>query len=333
LIAHLAEVESRELHFGEGFSSLFAYCTQALYLSESAAYDRIAAARASLRFPIVLERLMNGDVTLTAVRLLGPHLTADNCEHCLDAASHKTKREIEHLVACLAPQPDVVPSVRRLPAKRSIEVTMAEPLLSIPAETNGPGASCLVPELRTTVSVTTPPRRATVAPLAPDRYLIKVTVSGETHAKLRRVQDLLRHSLPTGDTAAILDRALTVLVEQLERRRQAKSHRPRSNATGAANTRQVPANVKRLVLERDAGRCAFVGTQGRCIETACLEFHHLVPYAAGGPTNVDNLALRCRGHNRYEATQRFGEARSGTSSPRLSAPVHRTLDGSDDSAP
>jgi hypothetical protein len=164
-------------------------------------------------------------------------------------------------------------------------------------------------------------RRATVAPIAPERYVIKVTVSAETHAKLRRAQDLLRHSLPAGDPAAIVDRALTALIEQLERTRFANVQRPRSAAEAAANTRRVPANVRRLVWERDAGRCAFIGTQGRCTETALLEFHHLVPYAAGGPTSVDNLALRCRAHNAYEAVQRFGATRPGPSSFRADATI------------
>jgi len=155
--------------------------------------------------------------------------------------------------------------------------------------------------------------RATVAPLAPERYLIKVTVGRDTHAKLRRAQDLLRHALPSGDPAAIIDRALTALVEQLESRRLGKSSRPRSKAL-SADARRVPANVRRLVWKRDAGQCAFVRTQGRCTETGFLEFHHLVPYAAGGVTSVDNLALRCRSHNAHEAVQYFGATRAGTSS-------------------
>jgi len=314
LIALLAEVDSRELYLGEGFPSLFAYCTQALHLSESAAYDRITAARASREFPIVLERLVSGAITLTTVRLLKPHLTAGNCERCLDAASHKTKREVELLVATLAPQPDVAPSVRRLPTARSMEATKAEPFFGAPAEPDSLVSSPVVHQLRTAGSATNAPQRAMIAPLAPERYLIKVTVSGETHAKLRRAQDLLRRTIPNGDPAAIVDRALTVLVEQLERTRLAKSPQPRSSATRASNTRQVPANVKRVVWERDAGRCAFVGTQGRCAETAFLEFHHVVPYAAGGVTSVDNLALRCRAHNVHEAVQHFGATRSRTSS-------------------
>jgi hypothetical protein len=42
-----------------------------------------------------------------------------------------------------------------------------------------------------------------VTPLAPERYKVQFTVSRATHEKLRRVQDLLRHSIPNGDPAAI----------------------------------------------------------------------------------------------------------------------------------
>jgi HNH endonuclease len=64
--------------------------------------------------------------------------------------------------------------------------------------------------------------------------------------------------------------------------------------------------VRRAVWTRDAGRCAFIGTQGRCAETGCLEFHHVKPYADGGPATVDNIELRCRAHNAYEAELFFG---------------------------
>src|SRR5436190_2042427 len=51
LIAALDEVDARRLYLGAGYSSLFMYCTQALHLSEQAAYDRIAAARCGRRYP------------------------------------------------------------------------------------------------------------------------------------------------------------------------------------------------------------------------------------------------------------------------------------------
>jgi hypothetical protein len=71
-------------------------------------------------------------------------------------------------------------------------------------------------------------------------------------------------------------------------------------------SRHVPAATKRVVSQRDGGRCAFIGPNGRCPATAFLEYHHVVPFAAGGETSAKNLELRCRAHNRYEAEKYFG---------------------------
>ncbi len=76
LIALLAELDTRRLYLGEGCSSLFTYCTHVLRLSEHAAYGRIEAARCARRFPIVLDLLSEGAMTLTTIGLLTPHLTA-----------------------------------------------------------------------------------------------------------------------------------------------------------------------------------------------------------------------------------------------------------------
>src|SRR3989454_5775584 len=106
LVAHLAELDSRPaLYAAQGYGSLFSYCTQALRLSEDAACNRIAAARACRRFPLILEFLASGSLTLTSVRLLGRHLTAENHQSVLGKARDRTRREIQGLVAELAPQP------------------------------------------------------------------------------------------------------------------------------------------------------------------------------------------------------------------------------------
>lgn len=47
-------------------------------------------------------------------------------------------------------------------------------------------------------------------------------------------------------------------------------------------------------------------TGHRCRERAWLEFHHVVPYAKGGEASAENIQLRCRCHNAYEAEQDFG---------------------------
>ena len=156
-------------------------------------------------------------------------------------------------------------------------------------------------------------KAAVVVPLAPDRYKVQVTISRQAHDNLRRAQDLLRHAIPAGDPAQIVERALALLVEDLERKKLAQAKRPRPAGVQASRLRHVPAAVKRDVWARDAGRCAFVGAAGRCVERGFLELHHVVPFADGGATNAANLQLRCRVHNAYEAEMWFGPESWGAS--------------------
>jgi 5-methylcytosine-specific restriction endonuclease McrA len=102
------------------------------------------------------------------------------------------------------------------------------------------------------------------------------------------------------------ERALTLLVEDLERTKLALAKRPRRSVAPTRVSRHVPAAVKREVWARDEGRCAFVGRAGRCAERGFLELHHLVPFADGGATDAGNLQLRCRAHNAFEAEEWFG---------------------------
>lgn len=53
-------------------------CTGRLGLSEPATCRRIDAARASQVFPVILERLAEGTITLAAIGMLIRHLTPEN---------------------------------------------------------------------------------------------------------------------------------------------------------------------------------------------------------------------------------------------------------------
>jgi hypothetical protein len=102
LIRALIEFDRRRLYLGEGYSSLFAYCTSVLHYSEHGAFNRIEVARAAARWPQLLACLEDGSVHLAGARLLAPHLTAENIDLALAAARHKSKREIEDVAAGLA---------------------------------------------------------------------------------------------------------------------------------------------------------------------------------------------------------------------------------------
>jgi hypothetical protein len=116
LVAHIGEVDDRRLFAREACSSMFVYCIEVLHLSEPEAYLRIGVARAARRHPVLLVMLGDGRLHLSGIAVLAPHLTNENCERVLTRAAHKSKRQIEELVAELAPKPDVPVTIRKLPA-------------------------------------------------------------------------------------------------------------------------------------------------------------------------------------------------------------------------
>ncbi|MGH9195129.1 MAG: HNH endonuclease [Acidimicrobiia bacterium] len=308
LIAHLAELDGRRLYLAEGYSSLFTYCTQALHLSEHAAYGRIEATRLVRKFPVILEMLENGSVNLTTVKLLAAHLTEENRQEVLDMVRHKSKRQVEELLARLHPQPSVPSTIRKLPTMSHITASpRAEDEVEPGLQPTSDGQDVATQGLSSLALTSPRGRPATIVPLAPERYKVQFTASAETYKKLRLAQDLLRHQIPDGDPAAIFDRALTALLEHLAKKKVAATDRPRESRDHVPGSRHIPAEVKRAVWLRDGGCCAFVGPNGRrCTEQGFLEFHHVTPYAVGGQPTVENIQLRCRAHNGYEAELDFG---------------------------
>jgi hypothetical protein len=330
LIALIAEFDARRLYLAAGYPSLFVYCRDVLHLSEHEAYNRIEAARASRRFPMVLDALRAGTANLTTIRQLAPHLTWANHADLLDSASHLRKSEVEELIASRFPRPDIEPSMRNIPGTRTTSssvdspgVSGASPPVSSPAV---PGTSrpALSPGWFQTPEA---PRQAssqvaasvsgTVAPLSPGRYEIRFTVNEAMREKVRRAQDLLRHATPTGALAEIFERAVNLLLEDLARKKLAEVRAATSTSRPVTQgSRHIPAHVRRSAWARDAGRCAFVATNGRrCTATAFLEFHHVRPYAVGGAATLENIQLRCRAHNAYEADLFYGPMRSAEAAP------------------
>ena len=333
LVAHLAALDSRpSVYAAKGYGSLFTYCVEALRLSEDATCNRIYAARACRRFPKILEALAAGEMSLTSVRMLSPHLTDENWQTVLARAGGRSRRDIEALVAELAPRLDVPSSVRKLP-----NIAPAVPTAPVPAIQAAAIAIPVPPASLPAVPPPLTPRRPIIEATSPQRYRIQFTIGEESHDKLRRLQTLLRREIPDGDPAAIVDRALTLLLERVERQKLAAAAKPRAarpirpgTDTEALrtipNSREIPSDVRGEAWRRDGGQCGFVSADGhRCTERTFLEFHHVIPYARGGRATIDNISLRCRRHNQYEAELVFG-ARPPASRKR-GQPIERPFRG------
>jgi len=245
LIAHLAEFATRKLHRAEGPGRLFGYCTQILRFSEAAACNRIKAAKAVRKFPVILDLLTDGSVNLTTIRLLAPHLTVENHRALLEEAKGMTRRQVDKVVARLAPKPDVPASIRKLPAPRANVQDAGAVTPAIPARDEQETTTCLRPQLTT--------HRPVVAPLSPERYRVQLPIGEEAHDDLRCLQDLMRREIPDGDPAVIVARALKMLRQEVEKKAFAATSKPRPGRTPRPGSRHIPANVERAVWSRDGG--------------------------------------------------------------------------------
>jgi hypothetical protein len=335
LVAHIGEVDERRLFARFAFSSMFAYCTQALHLSEAEAYRRITVARAARQFEELLEMLRDGRMHLTGMALIVPLLTPENRQMVLARATHRSKREIEELVAELSPQRDVPSLMRKLPQKRTVATLPGGPSTSIATGGLFPGTvDNAAPAAPATTDGATPPEgfsghgrgvggglelfpgrvdapAAVVEPLSPARYKVQFTASQQLRDKLERLTALMHSEVPDGDLAAIIDRAISEKLERLEARRLGKTAAPRKSLedTGTSSSRYIPVAVRRAVCERDGNRCCFVDEQSRrCSERRWLEFHHRRPFGLGGDHSPDNICLMCPRHNQYLAEADYGPA-------------------------
>ena len=314
-LAQLAEIDARKLYLPAAYPSMYAFCMGEWHFSEDVAYKHITVARTARQFPVLFAALAEGRLHLSGVLVLAPHLTPENLEELVAAATHKSRAEIELLLAKRLPRPD-------LPER-------LESLIASPIQERAPLSSEPVKDLQLApgrVEPSTPARmeapapadqpsaparileRARLTPRSAERYALQVTISQSAYEKLRHAQALLGHQIPPGEIAPVIERALEALIAQLEKRKFAATSRPRPRRPhSSAHPRYVPASVKRAVWQRDGGQCTFVSEGGRrCSERSALEFDHVDPVARGGEATIGGLRMRCRAHNQYAAERTFG---------------------------
>ncbi len=144
-----------------------------------------------------------------------------------------------------------------------------------------------------------------VRPISKTHSEVRLIVDEALLEQLKQLQALLAHSHPGASLKDVIEYAVQKAIEKKS------PGKPQSNQVAVpAQNQQSLAEIRRIVWQRDGGRCGYMSPEGRkCGSQYALEYDHAIPKAQGGRDTVENMRLRCRQHNRREAIRIFGHAK------------------------
>jgi hypothetical protein len=320
----LAHFDERRRWVELGHSSLFYFLTRELRLSKSAAQYRKVASELIQKIPDLIEPLQRGDLCLTTIIEVAKVVTTENWKTVLPRFYGLSRREAMEVVAALQPHPapparTVITSVRPEPSSRSVVPAPSRALA--PESAGEPRGITLTEAARAPTSLEvssaeepspsvstpavpsmTPARPLEVVPLTAEQNRIHLTVSKEFMKKLEAARDAMPGATPT----EILEAGLEMLLARAAKRK-GLVERPRKT-TRPAKDDHIPAHVRRVVWNRDAGKCQWpLASGGICGSTRHLELDHIHPRSLGGASTADNLRVVCRAHNDLAARRTLGD--------------------------
>jgi hypothetical protein len=121
------------------------------------------------------------------------------------------------------------------------------------------------------------------------QWSLRATIDRACKDDLETLTMLLSHKVPRGDLGAVLHEAIRCGLEKYGKRKGAvkPARKVAPKATPSKDPAAIPAEVRRQVWERDGGRCAFTGPDGRrCGSRWKLEVDHVMPPSRGGTFGV-----------------------------------------------
>jgi hypothetical protein len=286
----LAEFDRQELYLRLGYSTIWEYCMKELHLCKGSTYKRTHAAALIRRFPQAAEVLRERKLCMTTLVELEEVLTAENFDAVVAQAAYKTKDEVQQLKAAM-----------KVPSEMPREHERRAPKRTIPA----PAAQELPMAAPFPIATVEAPRHIRFEPVSADDWFMHARLSDRVMAKMRRARELASHKNPMGQWEAVLEAMADCFIELEEKRRAAKTDKPKTKNKPSSDPHYVPAEVQRIVWERDGGCCTWIGDDGhRCESRWQVEFDHIDPH---GPSTAANVRLLCRPHNRLHAEQCYGK--------------------------
>ena len=295
---HLREIEIRKLFLKRGYPSLFAFMTQELGYSESAAGRRIQTMRLIKDIPEVEEKIKSGKISLSVASQMQGFFRQENIKRHAKRQNPISPKEKLELVSRLAGT-----------SSRKCEVKLAEiaPERVLPQEK--------------------------IRPLTAEKTQIQFLADVDLMSKIQRLKELTSHQNPEGKLEPLFNKALELALEQLDPERQqqrrlarkqkqihlapkkapgkkiSKSGKRKSSKpsnllpTSGANKprRHIPQALRDRIWVRDAGQCQHVDplTGRKCASKHRVQVDHQYPFSLVPEHSEANLRLLCAAHNQF----------------------------------
>jgi 5-methylcytosine-specific restriction endonuclease McrA len=284
ILWHLHEIQTRRLYSEKGFGSLFEYAVQALGYSEAAAGRRIAAMRLLVDVPEIEPALQTGAVTLSTLSTVQSFIQRKN-----EPVSRQAKK-------------DLVLSLQGKSRRECEKILVAlDPMAALPKE-----------------------RERVVSPTQTE---IRFVADDELMQKLQKIRELDGHVQSDPSYLELFHRMADLALKKLDpvhKSQKTKADQlealhepdagnsvtPPTEIKRAASPRYIPAAIKREVWKRDHAQCSYQSADGKkCGSRFALQIDHKTPVAWGGASELSNLQLLCREHNRQKAVLQLGSSK------------------------
>jgi Domain of unknown function (DUF222)/HNH endonuclease len=315
LLTLLREFDAGRGWEGLGFPSCACWLNFACGMDRVTARERLRVAHALARLPKVDARFASGALSYSKVRAITRIATEENEEQLLAIAKHGTAHHVEQLVrkyryakrvqdadraraqhdsrhlswffdadGCLVVKGRLPPEQGALIVK-ALEMAMDADFAEQPEAKDVSAESSREPigarRADALARVAEGYMNAEPVPNSTaDRYQVVVHVSAKSSAA--HIHDGPGVSAETAHRIACDSSIVAV-----------KEDQDGEPLSVGRKTRSIPPAIRRALRERDGG-CRFPG----CTRHRYVDGHHIVHWADGGETSIDNLVLLCRHHHR-----------------------------------
>jgi len=305
LLVLLYEFDERK-GWNNGFLSCAHWLSWRTSINPGAAREKVRVARALPQLPLLSGALQRGEISYAKVRALTRIATPATEERLLTVAYHGTAAQVERLVRAWRRCDRLEDERKQL--HRSVTSYVDEDGMVILRARLTPEQGAVVQKALEAASdhlyresrqaspadnlleeVSAAQRRADALALVAESALnadLDSGSAGDRYQIVLRVEADATDGLAHPPVVELADGPVSVSAETARR-----LSCDASVLEAGRRMRTIPARLRRSLTTRD-GHCTFPGCEARRCDA-----HHVVHWADGGPTVLDNLVLLCRRHH------------------------------------